>query len=73
MSALLALRNFVAGPRPERSASRGTWTSLNAALRDALEKSAQARARRELAELADRYSVTDPELAKELRHAAGAR
>ena len=70
MSTLLALRSYLAGPQQQKSAGTSAWASLHSTLRDALERSAQARARRELLELADRYDATDPELAKELRSAA---
>jgi hypothetical protein len=70
MSTLLSLRNYLAGPRQQKSAGTSAWASLHASLRNALERSAQARARRELLDLADRYDETDPELAKELRSAA---
>lgn len=72
MSTLLSLRNYVYGPaKPARPSKTGLWAGWHAALRSALEASARARAQRELLELADRYSATDPELAKELRAAVG--
>jgi hypothetical protein len=72
MSTLLSLRNFVFGAAtPAKSFRTSLWSVWPATVRSALEASAQARAQRELLELADRYSATDPELAKELRAAVG--
>ncbi len=72
MSTLLSLRNFVWGSSASaKPATNGLWTTWRDGFRAALEASARARSRQALLELSHRYSDTDPELAKELRTAAG--
>jgi hypothetical protein len=70
MNTLLDIRNFIFTSGASDSSAGGHLAGWVASVRKSLEASARARSQRELLDLADRYSATEPELAKELRAAA---